>query len=238
MIIDNIKQMITEKVIEVNRKYGRKGQQLLHCNIAIASNHEDAMKIDREDGRFIVTFSDKARLTDEHYEEIYHAIGRRDLLEQIMGYFKDIDNKDGEWIRKMQTAPMTEGKKTMIEATTTIVEQVVRQLMERGGDDMPWLSESLEVAIRNICFDLEGAEHVKKTPFRALMSQAAQELRRHGLVPGKGKKYIDKAAKRWWCKPGHELSGETGTRIRYHNAEFFQANSEKGIRSEIYKIGT
>jgi hypothetical protein len=61
--------MITESVMDINRKYGRQGQEIIYTNILFFSNHIDCLAIPPEDRRFLVIINEAEPRAYSYYRE-------------------------------------------------------------------------------------------------------------------------------------------------------------------------
>lgn len=183
-INDRIKQMVTETQLEINEKYGGTDQQLIRAMLMLASNHRDAMSLSTGDRRFMVTLSDKDPLPSEHYKYLNDVMTENniELLEEMLGYFHEVDRQDGRWIRSMNKAPLTEGKEALIEATRNEIDDAVAVIL-KNTEPQPWTSKVLEAAIRKIISRSDGGQEFRSLPMSKLMLFAGKELREHGYRP-------------------------------------------------------
>lgn len=186
-LMDSLKQVVSEPELEINQKGVATQQHKVHAMMFLASNHPDAIAINTSDRRFLVTYCDTDPLGGEHYDYLNDCLANRDMLEQMLGYFTEVDEQYGAEIRAMKRAPMTEGKQTMIEESKTSIDHAVHTLIN-STEPMPWATPVLAAAIRKICSRSEEGAMYKTMGNRELMRRAAHTLKDdHGYRSGGAK---------------------------------------------------
>lgn len=120
---ERLRELITEKEIEVNVKYGFKGAIPVYANFMFFSNHIDALMIPDDDRRFWCVICDAEPRSKSYYEDLYGLLDT-DAVDQFFWYLKRVlattaFNPKGrapvtEWTEEMRLATDEESMETPI----------------------------------------------------------------------------------------------------------------------------
>ena len=130
-----VKSDITEECVEVNHKYGKKGQERIFANILMFSNYDDAIHLERTDQRLWVFKSEAERRSDAYYTKLFawlksegpaHVL--RSMLDRDLSKFSAGALPDG-----------TSAKRTMVELSqglfeTTIMDAIAEEYSYFAAD--------------------------------------------------------------------------------------------------------
>ena len=129
-LMNTLNSLITEKTIEINRKYGKKGQSRVYCNMLAFSNHDDAAALRPDDRRFWVHKVAAERREASYYTQLFQWL-EGDGPAALYDLLVKVD------IRKFEPGappPVTEAKKRMIAASKSNVEVILHDaIADREG---------------------------------------------------------------------------------------------------------
>lgn len=123
-----LKSMITEPEARINRKYGRKGKELVFANFIAFSNSMTAAKIDLDDRRFWVRKITAYPRPPEYYAALFAWLdtpGPAHLLRWLL----DRDISHFAWAAP---PPVTEGKTEMAQQSLSVAHRVLASLLEEA----------------------------------------------------------------------------------------------------------
>lgn len=85
---EQLRELITETEVEVNVKYGFKGELPIFANFLFFSNHIDALMIPDDDRRFWCVVCDHEPKSTQYYNELYALLEQPETLAQFFWYLK------------------------------------------------------------------------------------------------------------------------------------------------------
>jgi putative DNA primase/helicase len=89
---DRLKTMITESVGSIERKGQDRIQVPCFARIIMATNHENVIKIERDERRYLyLEVSEKYKQDAEYFDKLHSAINQPDFCSKLLGYFLDFD---------------------------------------------------------------------------------------------------------------------------------------------------
>jgi hypothetical protein len=89
---DRLKTMITESVGSIERKGQDRIQVPCFARIIMATNHENVIKIERDERRYLyLEVSEKHKQDAEYFDKLHHAIDSKNFCNKLLGYFLSFD---------------------------------------------------------------------------------------------------------------------------------------------------
>ena len=110
---ERMRDLLTEKDLQVNVKYGDVSTQQVYAKFFMFSNHIDALPIPPGDRRIIVLAGPEFAQPTAYYTTLYRQAEKPGFIEQLYWYLRRMDLDDYPW----QVAPMTPAKRRMMDAT-------------------------------------------------------------------------------------------------------------------------
>jgi hypothetical protein len=144
-LYDELKEVITQPKVSINLKGIEAFEVDNFAAIFTISNHDDAIPIDDQEGRYLVircadapNFGKGTAASADYYTRLFGCIGTSDApgdeARKVLRYLlaRDLDNWDGKGskYKGQGTAPETEAKDDMVEAAQTSVARWVRDTVE------------------------------------------------------------------------------------------------------------
>lgn len=111
--------MITETVMEINRKFGAKRQERVHANFIGFSNHVDCLALPPEDRRFLVIINDAPPKSYDYYSALANWIDNNANISHLMAWLLQRDISNFGWGERPRCQ---EDKDRLIEAGQTDLE--------------------------------------------------------------------------------------------------------------------
>jgi hypothetical protein len=126
---ERLRELITEDYIEVNVKYGFKGEMQVFPNCMFFSNHMDALKLPNRDRRFwVVACKDEPR-SAAVYRELYGLLESQEMLDQFWSYLKRY--LETSTFDATGRAPETEWKDAVQMASNSVdIEAPVKEILD------------------------------------------------------------------------------------------------------------
>lgn len=126
-MVDKLKPIITNNTMEINNKYGGKGQREVYANVGMTSNHDDALALKPEDlRRYWVYRITRPICSPEYGKRIYgwlDTAGPKHALHML----RKIDISS--WAFNAEP-PVTDATKTMIRANMSLASRAVMECIE------------------------------------------------------------------------------------------------------------
>lgn len=130
MDYDSLKYMVTTDDMEINRKYGSKGQERVWCSMLMLTNHQDALQIPPGDRRFYVAACYALSKTIEdpnYYERLFKMVKDDDV---VPGHFLSfLQQRDISKFKWGHTPPMTDAKQLMTVAATSSLSDTIEDMV-------------------------------------------------------------------------------------------------------------
>ena len=203
---DRIKNFVTAKTHNINRKYIAPYTRTAWMNWYLTSNHDDALKLLDQDRRWFVIHAQEKKLTQRMTESLRRWRRNGGLAHLHYHLLKDVDCQG---FKPYAPPPTTLAKSNMVEAAKSDVELWVEQLW----DDPLSIMSMGQVANKNCLFqwnefyeNFVPAHFGSKAVINA-MTRAGFEMRRISANAHFGKG----ATKKIWCIGTHEQ------RTKYRN---------------------
>ena len=216
-VMERLKPLITEKRMEINRKYGAKGLEAVFPNFICFSNHRDAAALKADDRRFWVCHSEAVQRDADYYVRLFdwlHTEGPAHLRAWAMSF----DLTGFSW---GAAPPMTRAKQHMIAASRSLIETTILEGIEDRDDifrfdivdpsivenyirntlDMDRLSASDKLQVSHTLSNLTSVG-LPQDRYRVHLN-GRSETRRRRLKPVRN-------FERWHEAPGTEIIDEYG----------------------------
>lgn len=115
-LMNHLKPMVTDPIIEINEKYQPSQKVTNTCIILAFTNHDDALPVEDDDRRYAIAISEAFPKEDEYYRRLFTWAEKEGGDAIIWDYLKkrDIGNFNGKG-----RAPSTSSKSEMREASRT-----------------------------------------------------------------------------------------------------------------------
>ena len=124
---EKLRELITESSMEVNVKYGYKGEIPIFANFIFLSNHIDALMIPDDDRRFWCVICEHEPQSADYYTQLYNLLEDEDAMAQFFWYLKRVlattaFNPKGrapvtEWTEEIKNSTRDEGLETPLRET-------------------------------------------------------------------------------------------------------------------------
>ncbi len=209
-IMEKLKPLITNEIVEVHEKF-RAGRQILNCTNYIAfTNHSDALVIDAHDRRwgvFRTQFKDRdelnSKLTPEYWKKLHSAIENNHSV--IRGWLMDMSVEDFD---PTVAPPLTDAKLKMIQSSRSGAATEIEQVL--GTCD--GVSNS---AVLTICLKEAMHDHGFRIPSGRGLGKAMEDL---GFSPfDRPVRFGDRKPSRGFYRPA-SFAGETPDLARFKEA--------------------
>jgi len=137
-VMNSLKALITEERLAINAKHVRRYEIENKANFIFLSNHSDALKLERDDRRYLVILSEKAPLSTEYYNALF-------------SWIKDNPGVALDWLLRRDIStfnpnerpPITAGKRTMIELSKEENLRLIEQMISEH--EAPFDKDLIEV---------------------------------------------------------------------------------------------
>lgn len=126
-IMNNLKPLITQSHVTINKKYQRPYEIENAANFLFLTNSGDALLLDQSDRRYFVISSDITPREPAYYSELFKWTDAHTGV--ILNW---LQSRDISAFNPNKPPPMTAGKKRMIEASTPPLEGIVKELIEEA----------------------------------------------------------------------------------------------------------
>lgn len=140
-ITERLKSITTEKELVINHKWGKKGQEQIFCNLIAFSNHNDAVALDKTDGRFWVINCRRNRNTDEYYKKIFAWL-ESDGPAHLEAWLKQLNISQFDY---NAPPPSTTAKEEMIKASVGKMEQLVLDAID--DHEGPFKADIIDITL-------------------------------------------------------------------------------------------
>lgn len=133
-ISDKVRDILTEDHLQLNLKYGANGNQRIYTNFLLMSNHVDALKLAEEDRRIWVSVFRGEPMDEDYYIRLYDWKDKTNR--GVRALFSWLTKRDILGWNGAGRAPMTEGKRAMIGASTSVVKDAFLRLLKSPPVDL------------------------------------------------------------------------------------------------------
>jgi hypothetical protein len=140
-VTERLKAIITEDILEINHKHGKKGNERIFANLIAFTNHRDAVAVDDTDGRFWIVYNKAVRQSAEYYKQ-YFAWLDSDGPAHLELFLKQINIQNFDWA---SPPPMTAAKQLMIDESMSLLERQLRDAIE--DKDGPFRADIVDVTL-------------------------------------------------------------------------------------------
>ena len=125
-INDEVKDLLEEKTLQINRKFGKQGTVRVYTNFFLQSNHVDAVIIDDQERRINVFTGPETHRSIKYYNRLYQWLETNaEGLRQLHGWLLRRDLTDFDWNRSMDT----QGRRNMILNAQSVTESLFIEWM-------------------------------------------------------------------------------------------------------------
>lgn len=135
-IWDTNKSLVTENYIDIEFK-GREPMRVDNIiNEIMMTNNKDALKIEKEDGRYIVYKINEGKVGDtEFWNYCYNELFTQDRAIDFFNYLVNLENDD-ELIVSLQKIPTSELREEMIETSLNSYETFLNDIRKRDIENL------------------------------------------------------------------------------------------------------
>ena len=140
-LMNKLKPLITQPIANIREMYTPPYEQPNRFNLMMFTNHPDSIIIDKDDRRYCVIASPAEPKGTAYYNMLFKWL--HENAGAVLYYFQ---NRDISEFQPMGHAPMTEGKKDLIETSRSILEEWI----ENGIEEEAWPFQGDLVNIRHI----------------------------------------------------------------------------------------
>lgn len=160
-IWDTNKSLVTERYIDIEFK-GRDPTQVDNIvNEIMMTNNKDALKIEKEDGRYIVYKINQSKVGDtDFWDYCYNELFTQDRAIDFFNYLVNLDD-DNELLVSLQKIPSSELREEMIETSLNSYETFLNDIRKRDIDNFTiTLSDGTSVLLEDV--PIEDTIEIKK----------------------------------------------------------------------------
>lgn len=161
-IWDSNKSLVTERYMDVEFK-GREPMKVDNImNEIMMTNNRDALKIEKEDGRYIVYKINESKVGDvEFWDYCYNELFTQDRAIDFFNYLIKLEDDD-DMLVSLQKIPTSELREEMIETSLNSYETFLNDIRKRDIDNFTiLLSDGTSVLLEDI--PIEKPVEIKKS---------------------------------------------------------------------------
>jgi hypothetical protein len=125
-INDQIRDTLSDPVLEINRKYGAKSTKRVYTSFFMSSNHWDALVLGPEDRRIQVIAGPTTLMPNEYYYRLYELLQDREFVAQVWSFLKSRDISQFNWMRSDENS----ARARLIAASMSPTEEALRELLD------------------------------------------------------------------------------------------------------------
>ena len=160
-IWDTNKSLVTERYMDIEFK-GREPMQVDNIlNEIMMTNNRDALKVEKEDGRYIVYKINESKVGDiEFWDYCYNELFTQDRAIDFFNYLVKLGDDD-DILVNLQKIPTSELREEMIETSLNSYETFLNDIRKRDIDNFSiTLSDGSTVLLENV--PIENPIEIKK----------------------------------------------------------------------------
>lgn len=132
---DILKSLITEPCLDIEYKGKESIQTDNLCNFVFSTNNEKSIKIEKDDGRYVIFKINESKVGDiEFWNHVHTNVFTEDMGIHFFNYLINIDDND-DILVSIHQIPETELKNRMKEMSLNSMEIFIKLLKERNIDD-------------------------------------------------------------------------------------------------------
>jgi hypothetical protein len=210
-LYDELKELITQGTVGINLKGVESFEVGNFANFFTISNHEDALPIDDQEGRYLVircadepAFGKGTSRSKEYYKRLFACVGSPDepgdearrVLNLLLT--RDLSNWDGKGSSYdgRGTAPETEAKADMVEASRSSLEKFLLWALETGERPFSCSIINPKDVLNALPLDIEAASRNVRAVEMALREIGARPLSKYKAI------HTSTGRKRLWAVKG------------------------------------
>lgn len=138
-IMNNLKPLITQSQVTINKKYQRPYEIENAANFIFLSNSIDALLLEQSDRRYFVVTSDSQPREPAYYRHLFQWADEHAGV--ILNWLL---TRDIRGFNPNKPPPLTAGKERMIEASTPPLESMIKELI--AETETPFLCDLIDLA--------------------------------------------------------------------------------------------
>lgn len=177
-LLDRFKTMITNSTLEINNKFGKKGQRDIYANTLMTSNHDDALALEqnKDSRRYWIYAIKQPKLPDRTGAALYEWIDTTGP-KHLMSWCETVDQSD--WAFNAWPE-YTEAKDVMIKANMSLVTRALVECMDdRVGVFQLDLGDERQIETSlAMWLDQDRLDKRQKQELKHLLRQHTSPLRR------------------------------------------------------------
>ena len=173
---DDLKEMVTARRKEINKKFSTMQQEDLYSNILMFTNHNDALTLESDERRFFV-YESPAKFIDDsqYYKRLFDGILKSDTMAAHFRSF--LMQRDISKFEPKKKPPVTEAKIEMEEAAMEPVSRIVSRMLDNKWGPFKYDIISYALAVHCIDTDKVAGGHVTYTQLsRALKNRTKKKI--------------------------------------------------------------
>lgn len=179
-IMNNLKPLITQRYVTINKKYQRPYEIENAANFMFLSNSVDALLLEQSDRRYFVVSSDSSPQPPAYYSALFAWMEANTGV--ILNWLLDRDLRD---FNPNKPPPLTAGKTQMINASTPPLEAIIRELIDEG--EAPFHCDLIDLADALVALRGDASPTAGVSVNSYLLQQVLQKLgaKRFGQQKGR-----------------------------------------------------
>lgn len=163
---DKVRDVLTEKQLRVNNKFGTDKTQAVYTRFLMQSNHADALVIEEEDRRIQVLTGPNFPMDSDYYDSLYNVLSDKVALAELYWWFMRRDLSGFDFRRSSDTVgrrrmislgktdldamfDLFEQESEIVAGTRTLIEQGVLKMSGYSDFNKPYETRHFNAALKH-----------------------------------------------------------------------------------------